>query len=135
MQNKIVYLFDETTKEYVGTEFAYQDPSGSDNIILPKNGTLNAPLPFKDGYRVIYDNDQWRYKTIEDVALNVDNSAENKEYKIAVLKNLLKDMDYKAVKCFMAYINEEPMPYDVKQVNQEMKAIRDKIHSLENSNG
>lgn len=135
MSEKIVYIFDKKTGELIGKEFAYQSPSNPKEFVIPNNGTMEKPLPNKEGHKVVYKNGKWQYESLKIDITNVDESFATNEVKIEALKNQLKDMDDKAIKCFMAYINGEPMPYDTKKVNQEMKAIRDKIDNLERLNG
>lgn len=61
-----VYLYDEDTKEYIQEEEALLDPLESKvqkkNIyLIPANVTTKEPLPAKEGYAVIFKNDDWAY--------------------------------------------------------------------------
>jgi hypothetical protein len=50
------------------------------------------------------------------------------------LFGLLKDTDYKVVKCFEAFMAKEPMPYDFEELKAQRQAWRDEISKLEEEN-
>lgn len=63
---KNVYLYDELTGEYLGTEQAFLDPletelQGKDIFLLPANATFTAPMVVKEGYTQVYKDDVWNY--------------------------------------------------------------------------
>lgn len=47
------------------------------------------------------------------------------------LKESLRAGDYKIIKCFEAYLQGEPMPYDIGELHSERQAQRDRIKELE----
>jgi hypothetical protein len=50
------------------------------------------------------------------------------------LFEMLKDTDYKVVKCFEAFMAKEPMPYDFEELKAQRQAWRDEIAKLEQEN-
>ena len=50
------------------------------------------------------------------------------------LFEMLKDTDYKVVKCFEAFMAKEPMPYDFDQLKAQRQSWRDEIAKLEEEN-
>lgn len=62
----LAYVYDEITKEYIGSISAQKDPleteiQGKDVYLLPASSTFKKPLLKKEGYAIIYNNDMWQY--------------------------------------------------------------------------
>lgn len=63
----LTYRFDEKTKEYLLSEQAFLDPLESqiqnkEIYLLPANSTFTKPLNPKEGYAVVWENNEWIYK-------------------------------------------------------------------------
>lgn len=63
----LTYRFDEKTKEYLLSEQAFLDPLESqiqnkEIYLLPANSTFAKPLDPKEGYVVVWENNEWIYK-------------------------------------------------------------------------
>ena len=63
----LTYRFDEKTKEYLLSEQAFLDPLESqiqnkEIYLLPANSTFTKPLDPKEGYAVVWENNEWIYK-------------------------------------------------------------------------
>lgn len=63
----LTYRFDEKTKEYLVSEQAFLDPLESqladkEIYLLPANSTFTKPLDPKEGYAVVWENNEWIYK-------------------------------------------------------------------------
>ncbi len=61
-----VYFFDEKTKEFLAEREANKDimasqRQGQDVWLLPANATFTKPLEAKDGFCVVYTEDEWQY--------------------------------------------------------------------------
>lgn len=59
---KIVYLFDEITREYKGEYEAQRSPLEPDVYIEPVHSTSLQPLPFEQGKYNYFDGSQWTLK-------------------------------------------------------------------------
>lgn len=57
---------------------------------------------------------------------------ENKFFRLAELKKLLAESDYKVIKCFEASLSNEKMPYNYEELKSQRQAWRDEINQLEN---
>jgi hypothetical protein len=65
-----VYHYDEETKEFLYEEKAYIDPletelKGKDIFLLPANATFLEPLSKKEGFKVVFDGEKWKYAEIK----------------------------------------------------------------------
>lgn len=63
----LTYRFDENTKEFLVSEQAFLDPLESqiqnkEIYLLPANSTFTKPLDPKEGYAVVWENNEWIYK-------------------------------------------------------------------------
>lgn len=65
---KIAYTYNPESCCYIGTEYVQESPREHGVYLLPSNCTLVEPLPYKDGFNVVFDvlRDKWFY--------NVDDS-------------------------------------------------------------
>ena len=59
-----------------------------------------------------------------------EKKAEN-DVEIARLKAEIAATDYQIIKCSECQLLGQPMPYDVTELHEKRKAIRDKINELE----
>lgn len=83
----------------------------------------------------VFDADKWA--AIE--AQRAEQEAERAEAaringinaEIDSLKNQIGASDYQIIKCYEYFLNDLPMPYDVKEIHEERQAMRDKINELE----
>lgn len=60
----IFYIYDEKTKEYIGTQNAFIDPlktkkQGKKVYLVPANATDKKPLETKENQAVIFNGDEW----------------------------------------------------------------------------
>ena len=63
------YLYDEETKEFISEVNAQIDPletklKGEEVYLLPANATYTPPLEGKEGFKVVFDGDEWVYEEI-----------------------------------------------------------------------
>lgn len=58
---------------------------------------------------------------------------ERKFFRLAELKKLLSDSDYKVIKCFEASLSNEKMPYNYEELKSQRQAWRDEINKLEST--
>lgn len=65
------YLYDEETKEFISEVNAQIDPleseiKGETVYLLPANATFKEPLEEKEGFKIIFSNDNdWEYQEIK----------------------------------------------------------------------
>lgn len=71
--NSNCYIYDEETCIFMGTEKAQESPREQGQYLLPPCSTLTQPLPYKEGFYIIYDtsNDSWHYKKDERYYINL----------------------------------------------------------------
>lgn len=65
----LVYIYDKKTKKFLYTEEALIDPLETElkqeNVyLLPANATFKKPLEEKEGFNVIFSNNEWIYEEI-----------------------------------------------------------------------
>lgn len=63
-----VFLYDDNGK-YIGTTKCQIDPlesrrAGKDIFLIPTKSTTKEPLPAKDGFTVLFMDDDWQYAAI-----------------------------------------------------------------------
>lgn len=73
-----------------------------------------AIVPYENGDKISY-----RYEKV------FNNN------KLKVLKDELKDDDYKIIKCYEASLVGEPLPYDIEALHTKRQKIREQINMLE----
>jgi hypothetical protein len=56
---------------------------------------------------------------------------ENKKIKMLELKNLLNSTDYKIIKCYEAFMRQQPLPYNLEELSAQRDAWRAEINQLE----
>lgn len=83
----IFYIYDEKTKEYIGTQNAFIDPletkkQGKEVYLVPPNATDKKPLETKENQAVIFNGTEW-----EIVA-----DYRNKTYYIGTEKHEMKEL-------------------------------------------
>jgi hypothetical protein len=70
---------------------------------------------------LIYDNQS-----------NLNNLAKKPKYKqLSYLKNLLQETDYKIIKCYEAFMRQQPLPYNLEELSTQRDAWRAEINQLE----
>ena len=83
----IFYIYDEKTKEYTGTQNAFNDPleskkQGKTVYLVPANATDKKPLETKENQAVIFNGSEW--EIIEDYR--------NKTYYIGTERHEMKEL-------------------------------------------
>lgn len=63
------YLYDEETKEFISEVNAQIDPleseiKGEEVYLLPANASFTPPLEEKEGFKVVFNGDEWVYEEI-----------------------------------------------------------------------
>lgn len=92
------YLFDEDTKEYVGEITAQIDPlesekEGKEIYLLPANSTFSSPLQIKEGYKIVWNGEEWGYEEIKAVETQQPSLEELKAIKRAERDEILQSTD------------------------------------------
>lgn len=133
----LAYKYSIETKKYIGEINCQKDPiasqrAGEDVWLLPANSTLEEPLAEKEGFDVVWNNDQWEYREIPQPEPEPEPTPEEiKERRIAELKSQLDSTDYKIIKCSEYQLAGVELPYDVVALHAQRQAIRDEINELE----
>ena len=70
-----IWYYDEITKELIGVGEALENPEHKGDYMIPMFATTLEPLPYKDGYVVIFE-DEWKYKKINQESIQKDNNFE-----------------------------------------------------------
>lgn len=83
----ILYIYDEKTKEFIGTQNAFIDPletkkQGKEVYLVPTNATDKKPLEHKKNQTVIFNGSEWR----------VVADYRNKIYYIGTEKHEMKEL-------------------------------------------
>ena len=55
----------------------------------------------------------------------------NIESRVSHLKNFLYDSDYKIIKCYEAFMRQQPLPYNLEELSAQRDAWRAEINELE----
>lgn len=99
------YLYDEITKEFISEVNAQIDPLESELreeeevYLLPANASFTQPLKEKEGFKVIFNGDEWVYEEIpEPEPLPEPTEEEIKQNRIWELKTKLAETDYVVIK-------------------------------------
>lgn len=133
----LAYKYSIETKKYIGEVNCQKDPiaskrAGEDVWLLPAHSTLDEPLAEKEGFDVVWNNDQWEYREIPQPEPAPEPTPEEiKERRIAELKSQLDCTDYKIIKCSEYQLAGVELPYDVIALHAQRQAIRDEINELE----
>jgi hypothetical protein len=70
---------------------------------------------------LIYDNQS-----------NLNNLAKKPKYKqLSYLKKLLQETDYKIIKCYEAFMRQQPLPYNLEELAAQRDSWRAEINQLE----
>ena len=131
------YRYNPTTKKYEGEVNCQLDPletkiKGEEVWLLPANSTFDEPLAEKEGFDVVWNNDQWEYREIpQPEPAPEPTPEEQKEMRIAELKAQLDGTDYKIIKCSEYSLAGVELPYNVAELHTERQALRDEINELE----
>lgn len=70
-----IWYYDEITKELIGTGEALENPEHKGDYMIPMFATILEPLPYKNGYIVIFE-DEWKYKKIIQEPIQKNNNLE-----------------------------------------------------------
>lgn len=85
----LVYHYDEETKEFLYSEEAHLDPletklKGKDVYLLPANATFKKPYNPKEGFKTIFNGNDWIYEEIknEEIKPSLEDLKLFKRYEI-----------------------------------------------------
>lgn len=131
----IAYMFDENTKEFVGEIESQLDPleselKGEEIYLLPANSTFTYPLESKEGFKVVFNGDEWIYQKTpieEHVKESELTDEEIKQNRIQELKLNLYNTDYVVIKI----AEGEATADEYSDVLSKRKAWRVEINQLE----
>lgn len=131
----VAYSYNEETMEYIGTQDCQLDPletekAGHEIWLLPANCTWEKPLEEKEGYKVKWNGEEWKYEEIpakEEEKPHELTEAEKKELRIMELKAELASTDYKTLKWVDGALSDE----EYAEIREHRAELRAKINELE----
>lgn len=130
---KKAYLYDEFTKEFISEVNAQIDPLESqlkeeDVFLLPANASFTPPLEEKDGFKVVFNGDEWVYEEIPEPEPAPEPTEEElAQARIMELKAKLQDTDYVVIKIAEGEATQE----EYAEVLARRKAWRKEINELQ----
>jgi len=80
------------------------------------------------GFEIIDDGNG---KPISTVPLDSINKESVKRRKISQIKENLNSTDYKIIKCYEAFMRQQPLPYNLEELSAQRDAWRAEINQLE----
>ena len=70
-------------------------------------------------------------EVIDDLNYIEVNIKDKKSRRVDFLKNELQNTDYKVVKCYEAFMRQQPLPYNLEELSGQRDAWRAEINQLE----
>jgi hypothetical protein len=100
-----------------------------------ENGTIEYDLEDSD-YKYFINN--YYYAKFINNSIVYNNSLKEKEnrrqeirFKKEQTKILLQETDYKIIKCYEAFMRQQPLPYNLEELSAQRDAWRGEINQLE----
>jgi len=100
-----------------------------------ENGTIEYDLEDSD-YKYFINN--YYYAKFINNSIVYNNSLKEKEnrrqeirFKKEQTKILLQETDYKIIKCYEAFMRQQPLPYNLEELSAQRDAWRAEINQLE----
>jgi hypothetical protein len=78
-----------------------------------------------------YENDSFIQKSDEDLIIINKNKIQKKYETLLELKVNLQNTDYKIIKCYEAFMRQQPLPYNLEELSAQRDAWRAEINQLE----
>ena len=78
-----------------------------------------------------YENDSFIQKSDEDLIIINKNKFQKKYETLLELKVNLQNTDYKIIKCYEAFMRQQPLPYNLEELAAQRDAWRAEINQLE----
>ncbi len=125
------YRYDKDTKIFIGEVERQLDPleskkAGIDIYLVPGQSTLEPPLPPKDGFDVVWDDDKWAYKEWPKTEAYEPTELELKQKELWETKSQLAQLDYIGVKIATGRATREEYAEQITQMSE----LADKVNQL-----
>jgi hypothetical protein len=78
-----------------------------------------------------YENDSFIQKSDQDLIIINKNKIQKKYETLLDLKVNLQNTDYKIIKCYEAFMRQQPLPYNLEELSAQRDAWRAEINQLE----
>jgi hypothetical protein len=82
-------------------------------------------------FNLYYENNKFIEKEPDVYLINNMIKKEEKQNKIQELKNNLLNTDYQIIKCYEAFMRQQPLPYNLEELSAQRDAWREEINELE----
>ena len=82
----------------------------------------------------LYKLDKASYKLVyvdKSSEIEASNNKKKIEFKIAEIKSKLDNTDYQIIKCYEAFMRQQPLPYNLEELSAQRDSWRAEINQLE----
>jgi hypothetical protein len=109
----------------------FEEKINSEKHFYPEVTEENLKEYFANIYNLYYINNDFLIKKPDDILIKNILLIENKKSKIETLKEKLINTDYKIIKCYEAFMRQQPLPYNLEELSAQRDTWRAEINQLE----
>jgi len=109
----------------------FEEKINSEKHFYPEVTEENLKEYFANIYNLYYINNDFLIKKPDDILIKNILLIENKKSKIETLKEKLINTDYQIIKCYEAFMRQQPLPYNLEELSAQRDTWRAEINQLE----
>ena len=119
-KNRFIAIIPENKMRNPETELPYFE--STDTEMIPY---------YLNNYGIIDNQIVLIAKNQEEIDMLKPNEKEQKIGRVVDLKKMLTDSDYQIIKCYEAFMRQQPLPYNLEELSAQRDAWRAEINELE----